>query len=885
MWTATEAIQQRCAQQQQQSYSGKNIQSDRHHYSTLTYHLLITLFFHPNLPLNWQRPAVSTISSSHSSVAGHHHHHHLHHHSPQLQTSVNNNNSFSSSASSSAASPPAPLNSSNISNSSSSHTSSNSNSGGGGVNSTPARHANSNGYSELLRYRSQEFYTKVHYPNGSANSTNSTSSNGSCNGKQESPSSLLSQPSQTDQAYSNALSSPSSSSASTSHAHQQQQPPLQQSHSNGTSPSLAYHRNHHSHHHHNPNLQHHHSTNHLAAKELSLNDLSHPSLYNSIDQHSTTSSGAPTSSATAAQILQSRLAAANQQQRYYPHHPHYSNHLYSAGALSGALSGSSSLVRSNSSLSLSYHQYQKKYSKLLNGNYHHHHLHQPHHPLVPSHQILSQVSANPSVTLSTHNLFSDSGYCSAYSGSIASGTLDSRHSKISTESSNSFLSYSQQLAQHHQVQQQLQHQLNSFEQQQNALAFGGGVSSVKQPQQQQFTSVEPSPSPNSSTSNYYSSSLSLSAPPASASSSKTAGTHSSPGRQRLPGAPNLMVSTTRSPSHSAGTSAAQNVRPYLGSAMSASSSSTTTTTSTTTGRATLTRSSSSGPAVVGGDASLSVAPNHHYGQILNSSVVGGSAYALNTATSSRPASLVTVLADGNVQQQQQATYASPSHHNHQQQHHQHHLQQQQYGTSQQFGGQGSNVVHGNYHHLYGSTTGAKAQSTAVAGAYHKVASNGIVPSVSSSSNNNYGLPQRFPTTITQTKSPSMVKLVSTTTAGTGTAAAALAAPPPSIMSSSYHSHYSTGMGPNSGQAATSSAAPQNSSSTGNSSVSSSTSMAVGSGNQSSFPRSLFNTSSNIFESKKNKLFGSVSSIDLQVCALFFILLQFICWLIDWFFKT
>src|SRR5699024_3345045 len=129
----------------------------------------------------------------------------------------------------------------------------------------------------------------------------------------------------------------------------------------------------------------------------------------SIDSASSSAAGSQFSSA--AQLLQSRLTA----QRYYPHHPHYNNHLYSAGALPGALSGSASLVRSNSSLSLSYHQYQKKYSRLLNANQ----------QLVPNHPILSQVSQNPSVTLSTHNLFSDSGYCSAYSGSIASGTLDS----------------------------------------------------------------------------------------------------------------------------------------------------------------------------------------------------------------------------------------------------------------------------------------------------------------------------------------------------------------------------------------------------------------------------------------------------------------------------
>jgi len=199
----------------------------------------------------------------------------------------------------------------------------------------------------------------------------------------------------------------------------------------------------------------------------------------------------------------------------------------------------------------------------------------------------------------------------------------------------------------------------------------------------------------------------------------------------------------------------------------------------------------------------------------------------------------------------QSNYSSPGH--------------QQYTTTptHQYGGGQSN-----YHTLYGSTAKPVNGPTVVPNSYQK--SNGIVqPTSPPTSGSNYGLPQRFPTTISQTKSPSVVKLVSTTSGGTvGPSATQQSHPaqPPTIMSSSYHqqqqSPYSLVNQKQSSLMSGSGNTPQQ------------PAPSAISVNQASFPRSLFTNPSNIFESKKNKLFGSVSSIDLQVSDPLLLLLTF-----------
>ncbi|KAI2806082.1 hypothetical protein BLOT_005093 [Blomia tropicalis] len=483
-------------------------------------------------------------------------------------------------------------------------------------------------------------------------------------------------------------------------------------------------------------------------------------------------------------LLRSAVPAHNgigHRNHYQPQHPHYANHLYSPAVGNSV----TSLQRSNSSLSLSYHQqlqFQKKY-KLL---------HNQHYP----HIAQSLAAANTQVALSTHNLFSstsnqntttaDSGYCSAYSGgSIASGTLDSRISKFSTDSGY----YHQQ---YHQQQQQ--------------------------PQQSQ--------------------------PPTT--------THS---QQTIDGSP------------------PQPPRSYLGGGNSV-------------GRATLTRSASSG--VAQSETTLSVVPNQPYNSyytVANAVNTSSASGPSNSNCSSRTSSLLngpgghlvqqTISGSTNVDTKVSMTqYGSPSHHN---QHH--HQQQGQYGYA-------GNTQ--SYHHLYGTSSGSGKPVAAAPLApmvtgqpspYHKTTSGGVGGGgssiiVSPSTSTSYALPlsslssssrpQRFPTTITQTKSPSIVKLVSTS----GTMHAANNATN-AIMSASYHSaqhqQYSAMMkGANSMTESTHSATSfSNSSSnelnnTGNVSRNKSTNNSSSGNGGSGFPRSLFSSSS-----KTNKLFGSVSSIDLQ----------------------
>lgn len=661
----------------------------------------------------------------------------------------------------------------------------------------------SNGYSDLLRYRSQEFYTKLVYSNGS-NCNSSSSSSTTTNGNNNKESHL--DYSTTSKCFTT---------------------------NDGTKESIA-----------------------LGAKELSLNDLSQIGA-NNHNYHNYNHISSNKFANHPNTLLRSAVPAHNgigHRNHYQPQHPHYANHLYSPAVGNSV----TSLQRSNSSLSLSYHQqlqFQKKY-KLL---------HNQHYP----HIAQSLAAANTQVALSTHNLFSstsnqntttaDSGYCSAYSGgSIASGTLDSRISKFSTDSGY----YHQQYHQQQQQPQQSQPPTTTHSQQTvvtNQLSTLDGKNNVVQT----ISSSSPSSSSSSSSieslptgTNYYSSHPSLSI------STNGHPSHNS----KL----SLMVSNT-SPIKIDG-SPPQPPRSYLGGGNSV-------------GRATLTRSASSG--VAQSETTLSVVPNQPYNSyytVANAVNTSSASGPSNSNCSSRTSSLLngpgghlvqqTISGSTNVDTKVSMTqYGSPSHHN---QHH--HQQQGQYGYA-------GNTQ--SYHHLYGTSSGSGKPVAAAPLApmvtgqpspYHKTTSGGVGGGgssiiVSPSTSTTYALPlssssssrpQRFPTTITQTKSPSIVKLVSTS--GTMHAANNVTN---AIMSASYHSaqhqQYSAMMkAANSMTESTHSATSfSNSSSnelnnTGNVSRNKSTNNSSSGNGGSGFPRSLFSSSS-----KTNKLFGSVSSIDLQ----------------------
>ena len=727
--------------------------------------------------------------------------------------------------------------------------------------SSTATHSGS-GYSELLRYRSQEFYTKLVYSTTNNNCATTAITT-------ITTTTTTSPPPPTDK------SNTFKESQFDYNHHKHSNTRFNNNNSLKNYIQLARYNSPNPH---APRL--HALTNTLYNKELSLNDLSQANLYASFDYSK--SSGIVCHEVSnnqklinSQQLLQTRLGPTETvtAHTYIPHHPHYKNHLYSAGAISGNSnfnsSGSSSLVRSNSSLSLGYHQqlqYQQKYCRLWSGHHHHnHHPNNDHQFMLPSTNNLAiQQHNNPTATLSTHNLFTDSGYCSAYSGSIGSGTLDSRGSKLSSHSSSNHHHYkplsssalinnsSYQHRQHSDSYQKYHHQ-KQHNGKNNIQAKGQIPSYIK--------SIESSPISISSstsyrTSNYYSSSPALSI-----------STPSSPQNSSF----NLIFSSSCSSTGHNDTITSPAITTFVTTTINSLTRSDGTSRG---GQAPLIRSTSSGP------SSIRVVTEDNCTRLTeaNGSLSSSSYIWLNSSFFNDSHSVLVNATGGGGDK----TAANNSMHFNQ--HSSSSSQQQQYShyactTSSSIG---NSTQSDSYYQKpiyscknakpYSSSSTCSVSISQQQSTYSNKLSNRALPN--NNNNNIYGLPQRFPTTTSSNNNqyqtsqtcPSMVKLVSDCEIISGPQKTNQLSNT-NIMSSSQQQLHND----SDGKIIMSSSDGENPNSLQQQYQSNNFST--------SFAKSLFNPT-NIFESKKNKLFGSVSSIDLQVSVSLFFILFAICVIVE-----